>query len=76
MKKISTESADVITAGINRFLSEGYSEWSRENFDKLLSTSPQLDGEGLIEYWQEKGFVELVNENNVYIRVLKEIKEK
>jgi len=76
MKKISKENAELITSGINRFLSEGYSDWSRENFNKLLSTSPQLDEEELIKYWQKKGFVELVNKNNVYIRVLKEIKEK
>jgi hypothetical protein len=73
MKKISAESAEVIIAGINRFLSEGYSDWSRENFNKLLSTSPQIDGEGLIACWQKKGFIELVNKDNVYIRVLKEI---
>lgn len=76
MSKISKESTDVITAGINRFLSEGYSNWSRENFNKLVSTYPELDAEELIIHWQKEGFVELVNKENVYIRVLKEIKVK
>ena len=64
---------EVIIAGINRFYSEGYSDWSKANFKKLLSEAPAIIEEDLVKILIQKGFVEYVGEDELFVRVLKEI---
>ena len=73
MKETNLTDIEVIAAGINRFYSEGYSDWSKDNFKKLLSETPEINGEDLVRLLVQKGFVEYVGKDDLFVRVLKEI---
>lgn len=64
---------DLIYAGINRFLSEGYNDWTKEKFKKLLSIAPDVNEDELLRVLKRKGLIEYVGKDDLYIRVLKEI---
>lgn len=69
----SQNNIDLVFAGINRFLSEGYNTWSKKNFKKLLEATPEIDEDVLVKSLIQRGNIEYVGENDIYIRVLKEI---
>ena len=73
MNETNLIGVEVIIAGINRFYSEGYREWSKDNFYKLLSEAPEIIEEDLVRILVRKGFVEYVGEDELFVRVLKEI---
>ncbi len=64
----------IAKAGIDRFFSEGYSQWSRDNFQKLLGTSLSVDDDRVLftlYSWEDAGIVQFVGESETYLRVLR-----
>jgi hypothetical protein len=65
---------DIAKAGIDRFYSEGYVRWSRENFQRLLGHKVDIEDpciQSALRAWEEIGVIRLVGQDDCYIEVLK-----
>ncbi len=67
---------NVIKSGFNRFYYEGYSLWSKENFDRMAKDiNPDLlESAFLIEYlkkWEEEGCIQFIGLEDQYIKVIR-----
>ena len=69
----SREKSDVVINGLNRFLTEGYSVWSKDKFKALLKTDPKVSEELIVNDLIKRGFIRYVGDEDEYIVVLKEI---
>lgn len=64
----------IAKAGIDRFFSEGYSQWSRDNFQKLLGPSVSVDDDRVLFTlygWEDAGIIQFVGESETHLRVLR-----
>ena len=65
---------EIVKAGIDRFFSEGYLQWSRDNFRKLLGSELHLEDDRVVFTlygWEDAGIVQFVGEDDPYIEVLR-----
>lgn len=65
----------VARAGIDRFFSEGYLQWSRDSFQRLLGPDVSLDDDRVIFTlygWEDAGIVQLIGEDEAYLTVLRD----
>lgn len=64
----------VAKAGIDRFFSEGYHQWSRDSFQRLLGPDVGLNDDRVLFTlygWEDAGIVQLVGEDEAYVEVLR-----
>ncbi len=73
--KESQKQIEIMKAGIERFYSEGYTRWSRINFEKVLqpglrSNDPRV--QELLREWEKTGVIRIVGTEDCYIEILKQ----
>ncbi len=64
----------VAQAGINKSWSEGFYEWSNEEFGVLLHERVDLEDPRVqagLQEWEKAGVIQLVGKEDVYFKVLK-----
>lgn len=64
----------VAKAGIDRFFSEGYTQWPRESFQRLLGPDVSLDDDRIrfsLYGWEDAGIVQFVGEDQIFVKVLR-----
>ena len=64
----------VAKAGIDRFFSEGYFQWSQDNFHRLLGPDVSLDDDRILFTlygWEDAGIVQFVGKDDIYVEVLR-----
>ena len=69
----SQSESKIINSGLNRFLSEGYSVWSKDKFIKLLMSDPNVSEKPFIENLEKRGLIKFIGKEDEYVVVLKEI---
>jgi hypothetical protein len=69
----------IVKAGIDRFYSEGYTRWSRVNFEKLLQPEPTPNDprvQELLREWEKTGVIRVVGTDDCYIEILKQFPDE
>jgi len=64
----------VARAGIDRFFSEGYLQWSRDSFQRLLGPDVSLDDDRVLFTlygWEDAGIVQFVGNDEIYVEVVR-----
>ena len=73
MKATNPIEAEILIKGINRFYSEGYSVWSKDKFDSLLKSSPNISEKAFVDHLVKQGNIRFIGKADEYIVVLKKI---
>jgi len=76
MKNNTTYAISVLIAAINRFYGEGMVYWSKKNLNIILQKENTEIFNVLKTFkdWETKGFIQLIGDDDKYIKVLKKIK--
>jgi hypothetical protein len=76
MKNNTTYAISVLIAGINRFYGEGMVYWSKKNLNIILQKENTEIFNVLETFkdWETKRFIQLIGDDDKYIKVLKKIK--
>jgi len=68
---------NTIEAGLNRFFSEGYTRWSKENFLKMFNANVNLNDfriQLFLYKLEQKGIIKIIGRDDVFIEIIKESK--
>lgn len=65
---------NILAAGINRFYTEGYVRWSRENVQKVLGDKINIESpcvQSALQAWAKAGIIHLLRTEEEYFVVLR-----